>query len=246
MDPARGDASHSTVTESVPARSGAQVAYYAGERPKAERIARRLFHRRLETWEYAGLAGAPHDAQVEVGASAGTLYIELCDRANGTYRGHYYVRGAGERVVMVNDGFHIVLRNLQRRGLGARIFDRQVSAAAALGIERIELVAGRRRDENGYYTWPRFGFEGALPARLRRRLPMGLKNARTVLDLMESEKGRAWWREHGATIQVAFDLTPGSRCRAAWDRYVREKINSQSGPKRNLEISAAIAYGNAR
>ena len=220
--------------------------FLPGERGAAERIAQRLFQRPLETWEYAGLAGAPDDAQVEIGASWGKLYIEMGDPADAAYRGYYYVRRAMAHLVVMNDGFQIPLRRLQRRGLGLHILHRQVAAAAALGVDRIEVLAGRRREENGYYTWPRFGFEGVLPARLRRMLPIDLRSAKTVLDLMECEKGRAWWRENGVTIGATFDLAAGSRSRAVLDRYVRTKINSASGPKTNLENRPAMSYGGIR
>jgi hypothetical protein len=243
MDPADGADPLSTSWEPWPARSSAKVVFLPGERGAAERIARRLFQRPLESWEYAGLAGAPDNAQVEVGASRGKLYIEVGDPTAATYRGYYYVCRATPHLVVINDGFHIPLRNLQHRGLGLRIVHRQVAAAAALGVDRIEVVAGRRREENGYYTWPRFGFEGVLPARLRRMLPNGLRNAKTVLDLMECERGRAWWRENGVTIGTRFDLAGGSRSRAALDQYVRARTHCASGPKTNLEKRPAISYG---
>jgi hypothetical protein len=85
-----------------------------------------------------------------------------------------------------------------------------------------------------------------LPATLRRKLPLGLDHAHSVLDLMECEKGRLWWREHGTTIRVVFDLAFDSRSRETLERYQRMKRNSESGTKRNLEISAEISYGNAR
>ena len=95
-------------------------------------------------------------------------------------------------------------------------------------MARIETTAGRRCGENGYYTWPRLGFEGPLSPRIERKLPPGLEHARTVLDLMACEKGRLWWSEHGETICVAFDLNVGSRSRDVFTRYLREK---GSGPK---------------
>jgi hypothetical protein len=217
-----------------PAQDGGIVAFLPGEEAAAHRTTTRLFQRRLEAWEYAALAGAPDNAHVEIGAAAGQLYIELCD-PQAAYRAYYYVRRTARRLVIINDGFQILLRKLRGRGLGLRVFRRQVAAASALSVDRIELVAGRRRDENGYYSWPRFGFDGVLPRSLRRTLPAGLDHARTVLDLMECETGRQWWREHGATINVVFDLAVGSRSRAVLTRYLYAKENFASGTKRNLE-----------
>ena len=41
---------------------------------------------------------------------------------------------------------------------------------------------------------------------------------------MESEKGRLWWREHGTTIDVTFDVADQSRSQKAFERYVRNKL----------------------
>ncbi len=157
---------------------------------------------------------------MEVGASRGALYIELGD-TTAAYRAYYYVRRAGERVVLYNDGFHVFVRELRGRGFGLRVFHRQARNAARLGIGRIETVAGRRCGENGYYTWPRFGFDAALPPVIRRRLPPELKNIRTLLGLMKSENGRRWWRVNGATIRAYFDLTAGSRSWQTLNGYLK-------------------------
>ena len=206
------------------AHSRAEVVFLSGERQAAERAARRLFDLALLPREYAGLAGAPDDAQVEVGASGGKLYVELHDPVAAAYRGHYYLYRKKAVVVLQNDGFHIHLRAMRRRGLGLRMFYRQARNAAALGVGRIEALAGRRGDENGYYTWPRFGFDGPLPASIRRLLPVGLERSRTILDLMSCEKGRSWWEEHGVTIRVSFDLASGSRSQCTLARYVHARI----------------------
>ena len=226
MGRAAGVEPSSTIADAWSPHGGA-VAFLPGERAAAERIARRLFERPLKAREYAGLAGAPRNAYVEIGALAGQLYIEMGDAVAASYRGHYYIHRAAGRVVVLNDGFQIRYPAMQGRGLGLRIFQRQAAAAAALGVARIELVAGRRRSENGYYTWPRFGFDAPLPARLQPTLPLGLRDAETVLDLMGCEAGRLWWREHGVPLGVAFDLASGSRCWAVLRGYVRvrrEKI----------------------
>ena len=207
-----------------PARSRAEVRFSSGERQHAGQIARRLFGRSLPPWQYAGLTGAPDDARVEVGTCNRELYLETSDPIANRYRGHSYVRRVGIVLVVEKAGFHIQLRSMQRRGLGMRVFHRQLENAKALGVARIEAVAGRRHDENGYYTWPRFGFDGPLPEEVKRRLPPGLRRAAALLDLMACETGRRWWRRHGCTIPVAFDLADCSRSQEVFRRYVREKL----------------------
>ena len=205
------------------AHSRALVAFLPGEHEAAERISQRLFGRTLHLREYAGLAGAPDDAKVEVGASDGKLYIELGDPVAAAYCGYYYVSCRRATIVLLNDGFCIHLRAMRRQGFGLQMFCRQVRNAAARGVDWIEALAGRRRDENGYYTWPRYGFDCPLPAAIRRRLPAGLEHSRTLLDVMSCEKGREWWQEHGAAVRVRFDLAPGSRSRRTLAEYIRTR-----------------------
>jgi hypothetical protein len=142
MNPADGAAPSSTCREPWPARGGGSVAFLPGEETAARRTTVRFFQRRLKMWEYAALAGAPDHAQVEIGASAGQLYIEMSDPA-AAYRAYYYVR-------------------------------------------------------------------------------------------------RQWWREHGTTIHVAFDLAVGSRSRAVLDQYLNAKRKLESGTKTNLEIRSPM------
>ena len=160
---------------------------------------------------------------MEVGASDGRLYLELGDPVAAAYCGYYYVYGKKAAVVLLNDGFRIHLRAMRRQGLGLQMFCRQVRNATVRGVNRIEAMAGRRRDENGYYTWPRYGFDCPLPALIQRRLPVGLEDSRTLLDVMSCQKGREWWREHGMAVRVRFDLAPGSRSRRTLAEYVHTR-----------------------
>lgn len=225
MGSAQGAALPATPWRPWPAHSCAEVVFLLGEQHATERVARRLFGRVLCPSEYAGLTGAPDDAKVEVGASDGRLYIEMRDPVAATC-GYYYLYRAETAVVLLNDGFCINVQAMRGHGLGLQMLFRQTRNAATLGVDRIETIAGRKNDENGYYTWPRYGFQGILPASIRHLLPVGLDDSHTILDLMSCEKGRDWWREHGTTIPVRFDLAPGSRSRRTLAQYVRERFSS--------------------
>ena len=229
MDSTQGTAAPPVVWRRWASRSRATVAFLPGERRAAGRIAQRLFGRLLHPGEYAGLAGAPDDATVDVGASDGQIYLELRDPVGHAYSGYYYVYGRGAVTVLLNDGFRIHLRAMQRRGLGLQMFFRQVRSAEIHGIARIEALAGRRRDENGYYTWPRYGFDGPLPTSLRLLLPLGLAGSLRLLDVMSCETGREWWRENGTLVSLCFDLTRGSRSRQTLARYLRLRTNGGCG-----------------
>ena len=226
MEPAKKGAGRKAARDAHSARSRAQVAFLLGERRDALQAAGELFGRRLRRWEYAGLAGAPDDARVEVGTLAGDLYLEMHHDLPDRYCGFLFVRAAGDEPVLVNDGFRIHRETMQRNGLGLRIFRRQLCQSKALGIRRIEVTAGRSRAENGYYTWPRFGMDGPLPPAIRRVLPPGLRRARSVLDLTQSEPGRWWWKAHGCCVELAFDLADGSRCWEVFQEYFRSRLGA--------------------
>lgn len=208
-------------------QSRAEVVFFLGECIAAEAAAKRLFGRPLFPSDYAGLAGAPDDATVEVGTLAGTLYVELWGPPRLGYRAFHRVRQAQRSLVILSDGFHILRRRIQGRGLGLGVLARQLDHARRLGVSRIELVAGRRSYENGYYTWPRFGFDGPLPPHIRRKLPPGLNRAQGVLDLMQCQAGRRWWKDHGVSMPVTFDLSRGSRSWETFERYFRERTTAR-------------------
>jgi hypothetical protein len=203
---------------------GPEVAYWAGERRPAHRVARRLFGRTLSGPELAGLAGAPEDAALRVGTLDGALYLDADEMHTRGYRAVVLVGRGAAGPVIVNHAVHILRKAEQRRGLGLRMFCRQLAFAESLGVAVIRTIAGRGPGENGYYTWPRFGFDGRLPQAICRTLPAPFQGAARVLDLMESRAGRRWWRRHGVSLPVAFAVAPGSRSRRVLQGYLREKL----------------------
>ncbi len=194
-----------------------------GERADARCVAHDLFGSEIATRHFAGLAGAPRGADVEVGGCQGQLTIEISDPRHQIYRGVVHVFRAGDGPVLHIEALHIHRPALRGRGLGLSIFARALKTARLLGMARIETRAGRRRNENGYYSWPRYGFEGQLPNWFRSRLPRELSEAQSVLDIMDSAAGRRWWLEHGVELDLTFDVRSGSRSRWVFSRYLRSR-----------------------
>jgi excisionase family DNA binding protein len=73
------------------------------------------------------------------------------------------------------------------------------------------------------YTWPRLGYDAPLTAQDIAALPPELRTARSVLDLMASEAGRAWWQTHGGPRVMVFDLSAGSRSRLVLQTYLENQ-----------------------
>jgi hypothetical protein len=108
------------------------------------------------------------------------------------------------------------------RFTGSRIFARQVEALRALGVRRIELEAagGPGLLLNGYYTWPRLGFDAPLTAEEQQRLPPPLAGAATLHELLTQPGGLRYWREHGSGREVVFELAPESNHSAILEVYL--------------------------
>ncbi len=73
---------------------------------------------------------------------------------------------------------------------------------------------------NGYYTYPKYGFDEAIPgpvlALITPQQNAALQGRATVLQLMADAVGRAFWRANGVQLNnMVFDLTPGS---VSWQR----------------------------
>src|SRR5262249_10944842 len=73
---------------------------------------------------------------------------------------------------------------------------------------------------NGYYTYPKYGFDAPIPAAVLGLITpqqnAALLGRATVLDLTADAVGRGFWKAHGVQLNnMAFDLTPGS---VSWQR----------------------------
>lgn len=189
-------------------------------RAETHRVAVRLFGRALRGREYADLAGAPDDAMVRVGPFRGMLQLEMVQAGRYGYCGAHLAFGDRPEAVLVSGGYRILDRRLCGQSLALGMCHRQLTAASSLGMQAVLAAADRGPGEDGYYRWPRLGFDAALPGRIVRRLPRSLRHARRLLDLMQSKAGRDWWRRHGIGLDVAFDLRPDSRCWSVFLRYL--------------------------
>ncbi|WP_342049886.1 MULTISPECIES: phage minor head protein [unclassified Cupriavidus] len=171
----------------------------------------------------ARLTGAPDGSNVHVGQSdAGMTFTVKHPMLDEMVR---QIREDEDgKVLIVNESF-LLKRRFQSQGIGVRSLAIEATEAAKQGFTKIVTEAAGRPGSNlfnGYYTWPRLGYDGPLTDNERARLPQGLADARSVLDLMESEAGRAWWLQNGSGKVMEFDLQSGSR---SWDiltRYLKE------------------------
>lgn len=92
--------------------------------------------------------------------------------------------------VYVHNDLFIVKPEYQKEGLGATIFAAQAQACADAGVAWIECHAAGppfNPNMNGFYTWPRFGYDMPLSeykAETRANLERIFPDAKSVLDIM--------------------------------------------------------------
>ena len=130
---------------------------------------------------------------------------------------------------------------------GTRLFVRMVMAARSIGLKKIyaegathmyyygdeargkkgELMPDGytiRMPANGYYTWPRLGFDNslkALPKRIIRELPPKFHDRKRISDPMATEDGREWWKKNGCTINLTFNLSRNSSSMKILNNYIK-------------------------
>ena len=116
-------------------------------------------------------------------------------------------------------------------------FATQVDQLSTMGVDRI-LATGKKGTpkRDGSYVLPKMGFDGPIPRGLLRvKLPPSLSSAEKVSDLMKTEEGRKWWREHGTDVDLTFDLSSSSQSRSVFDSYVSSRARQDAMTGKSLE-----------
>lgn len=180
-----------------------------------------LFGRELKPEEYARLAGAPDGSDVEVRASGSfmgngvAIAVRNADLELTQLRS-INTNEAGQ--VEIHNSLFTVRQSPDTEGIGIRALATEVAAARELGVTRITTDAARAPDMNGYYTWPRLGFDGVLATEDYDEHRYAIEQAQQggiipadsqypkVSDLMATPEGRDWWKENGWSIDVTLDL----------------------------------------
>jgi GNAT superfamily N-acetyltransferase len=164
--------------------------------------------------DVASLVGATHDAEVVAyGYGRGDWAEVTVQIRSPRYHSNRTIKVVNGKPIIHND-LLVVEAAHRGAGLGAQILGRQVEHASKWGFDRLETDAARSNGPDGYvgyYAWPRLGYNAAIPADVKRKLPAAWSDAVTVRDLMKTPERRAWWKEHGVwTNGMIFRLQPGS------------------------------------
>jgi uncharacterized protein len=203
--------------------------------------------------DVASLAGAASGATVSVtpGRQADRITVRVKHPDYASKRTIY--RDSEGNLVIHNDEF-FAKPGSTGKGLGAEVFGRQVENAQKHGVSRLETHAGGPPEMNGYYTWPRFGYDQSFTSLEAVGLPWMKKaaqsarekfpGAKSVSDVFLHPDGPAWWKANGSGMPDSkFDLTPGSRSLKVWHAYVAERANRRPAPVTPSTAPATRAVG---
>ena len=197
------------------------------EDPRSDEAAIKARFPDISPKQWAALAGARDGSIVELrshgsDAHAGVTMVVRHPSIVSQRRSIY--RDPDGTMIMENEIFKLTDTG---KGQGSDAFASQVHWARKMGIEKIETTAVRDDAEgyNGYYTWPRLGYDGKLTAFRKGQLPQWLKDKKpqTVRDLFDIEGGKEWWKESGGSVNMEFDLREGSRSLEVLRNYLKEK-----------------------
>lgn len=179
----------------------------------------------------SSLVGAPADATVEVEGYADEVKLSV---EHPKFAATRIIRKNSEGKIYIENAVFKVNEWQQGKGIGADIFSNQVESATQNGVSYIQCdAAGDAGDEsgyNGYYTWPRLGYDipiEEIRTGAKQDIKWKFPEAKTIQDVFKTKEGRAWWKEHGSHLDgMKFDLTPGSRSMQILKTYNQEKKRS--------------------
>jgi hypothetical protein len=127
----------------------------------------------------------------------------------------------------------------KKEGTMLTMFSKQVENAAENGFVHIDTHAAGDSSAgsmNGYYTWPRFGYNESLNSirvynpSLADSIEEEFPEAKSIRDVMATKEGRDWWKENGSDLYHArFDLREDSWSRYIMDEYQAEREKQRGG-----------------
>lgn len=182
----------------------------------------------------ASLAGAPPGSEVVVTQRYGSRY-SVKTNGDGIDFEITVTDTDGEKSVYA-DGIFLD-RDTQKGGIGSRAMATMIYNAKDLGFDDFTLTAagyhGGRM--NGYYTWPRLGFDGAVYGSTAEQAveDLGLDFTPTkISQIFEADGGPEWWRVNGHSFSATFDMREGSKSWQRLSRYMEHRFGNNPFERR--------------
>lgn len=219
-------------------KSKAKVEYKStAGKGNTDQVMRNVLGDKASPETVASLVGAPDDAKVQLSTTTkGNLHVTIKHKAFEAVR---FVGKDGEGKLFIRNEEFFMKATYQGSGVGSDVFSRQVEQARETGVSYIACHAAKAnpsnpdKPHNGYYTWPRMGYDqpvSAMGKQLALRVQKQFPDAQNISDVMSTKEGRDWWKKNGKDLEsMRFDLKPGSKSLRILEAYQQERAKRKAG-----------------
>lgn len=184
----------------------------------------------LSSADVAALTGAKSGAKIHATAYGTTLNISV---AHPDYEVSRSVdREQDGSLVIYNDWMKV---GVTGKGTGTAVLIHQILNAQKLGAKTLKLKAARSDTMNGYYTWPRLGYNGPVPDEFQKELLKRGLFASDMIDVLAQRETNFLWKELGDSVDLEFDLRIGSKSWIALETYAAMKGIKMERPEYTTE-----------
>lgn len=186
--------------------------------------------------EVARAAGAIDDSHVEFDVtSKGNLSVSIEHPYLKAFRSFYKaVQPDGSSVLTIIHGSQKTTDHI--RGSGHKRFNEVIPLLKKLGVGKIiipEATGSKYGGSNGYYTWPRFGFDTEMTEEQFDSLPKDIQQQmgkkRDMHTLFSLPNGPKTWEEEGSSLShMSFDLNDNSEHMKRFKDYYNDKTKKET------------------
>lgn len=204
---------------------------YFGPAKRAEVLAN-IFGKEVPDDLMGAMTNAPDGSSVDIqrGYEPGQVIARISSEKDGITAMRSFGKDKEGKKFVHNEIF-VIESNSPHKGKGVEFFRDQVAALREASVDYIEThAAGNKSDKyyNGYYTWPRMGYDGTMSDKAIKKLPKKfrdqLKGKKNVQALFALPGGKEAWKEHGDDIfDAKFDLSEGSQSLKILEAYLKER-----------------------
>jgi hypothetical protein len=217
-----------TKEEKKPDPSKAKASLTGERTERVKSVLSKLFGKQKDYGSViASIVAAPDDAKVDYYRGEGDSVV--IDIENKDFFMSCQINSENNKDGLYLDAF-FGKAGAKGKGVGSHVFANQVEQCRAAGLKSIKCWAAGKPggDMNGYYTWPRMGFDQEIDPNTDydwkgdpvEKFP----NAKSVQDIMKTREGREWWKANGGNLHNAkFDLSDGSRSMQVFNAYMEER-----------------------
>lgn len=224
-------------------------------RKETDDAAQKLF-KHADEQEIASYCGAPDDATVVLRPDKHGRLVANIEHDDFDMKVSFQKTKDGKTFMHLDEFF--MKEGAQGKGIGTEVFRNQVANCRQGGLAFIDLHAAKENPgapwepHNGYYTWPRFGFDASIDkiAKDNPDIAKAIKEeypkAKSILDVMKTKAGRNWWKENGDDLySVEFDLSPKSLSMRVFSAYIEErakggKVTANADSNRPRQFSGPV------